>query len=85
MAFGALHTLAAAKLSVPDQVRVIGFDNIEEGHYSTPAFDTVDPGAAQTSKRILDIILSKKPFPEQHISIPFQIINRTQATQGNKR
>lgn len=87
MAFGALHTLVAAKISVPEDVRVIGFDNIEEGRFSIPPFDTVDPGADYASRIILDLLGDKgatkvgaknmvSPEGYRHFEVPFQIVSR---------
>ena len=42
LALGALFTLAANGISVPDQMQVIGFDNIEEAAYFQPPLTTMD-------------------------------------------
>lgn len=44
LALGALATLADRGLRVPEDVRVIGFDNIEDAQYSLPPLTTIDPG-----------------------------------------
>lgn len=80
MAFGAIHTLSAAGISVPDQVRVIGFDNIEEGQFSYPAFDTIDPCADFASEQILDL-LAAGGTPAAHVSVPHRIVVRSKPSQ----
>lgn len=43
VAIGVLRGLADAGVSVPEQVKVIGFDNIDEGNYTVPSLSSVDP------------------------------------------
>ena len=42
-ALGALYELQLRGVRVPDEVQVIGFDNIAESRYSSPSLTTVDP------------------------------------------
>ncbi|GAA1613541.1 LacI family DNA-binding transcriptional regulator [Actinoplanes couchii] len=42
-AMGALRALADLAVAVPEDVKVIGFDNIEEGRFLVPSLSTVDP------------------------------------------
>lgn len=76
MAFGALYALATEKISVPDQVKLIGFDNIDEGQYSTPAFDTVDPKVGDMASAAFEII-AQRPATASRIRIPFEILERS--------
>lgn len=43
MAFGATYALQRHGLRIPEDVQVVGFDNVSEGEYSTPALSTIDP------------------------------------------
>ncbi len=57
VALGALRGLAERGLRAPQDVQVIGFDNITEAAYSTPALTTVDPhkrDIARTALALLD-------------------------------
>ncbi|WP_172192907.1 LacI family DNA-binding transcriptional regulator [Actinomyces faecalis] len=56
LAFGAVYALSTHGLSVPADVRLIGFDNIEEGRFSIPPFDTVDPSTTVLATQCLRII-----------------------------
>ncbi len=56
LALGALRVLQHAGCAVPDDVAVIGFDDVDEGRYSIPSLSTVDPGRreiAETAVRTL--------------------------------
>lgn len=43
VAIGVLRGLADVGVDVPGEVKVIGFDNIEEGEYTVPSLSSVDP------------------------------------------
>jgi DNA-binding LacI/PurR family transcriptional regulator len=58
-AIGALRGLADAGVRVPSQVKVIGFDNIEEGRYLVPSLSTVDPDHAAMAGRAVDLLVSR--------------------------
>jgi LacI family repressor for deo operon, udp, cdd, tsx, nupC, and nupG len=47
LALGALRTLLARGYRVPEDVAIIGFDDIEDGRYATPSLSTISPDKAQ--------------------------------------
>ncbi|WP_375422915.1 LacI family DNA-binding transcriptional regulator [uncultured Friedmanniella sp.] len=51
LAVGALFALAEEGISVPDQIAVVGFDDIEEGRYHRPALTTVAPDKAEIARQ----------------------------------
>jgi DNA-binding LacI/PurR family transcriptional regulator len=56
LALGALRALADRGIPVPDDIAVIGLDDVEDGRYSVPALSTVAPdksGIAATAVRML--------------------------------
>ncbi len=59
LALGALHTLARRGLRVPDDVAVAGFDDIEDGRFSTPTLTTVAPDKRQIATHALDLLLRR--------------------------
>lgn len=44
LALGAMTALQRRGIVIPSSVAVIGFDNVEEAHYSTPALTTIESG-----------------------------------------
>jgi len=77
LALGALYTLGSHGVSVPDRVRVMGFDDIDEGRFHIPAFSTVDHGVEKAAETILDILTSRSsPEPGAHHSVPYSLITR---------
>jgi DNA-binding LacI/PurR family transcriptional regulator len=59
MALGALHTLAAAGLRVPDDVAVIGFDNVPVSEFAVPPLTTIEPGTAQIAQLAVDLLAAR--------------------------
>lgn len=76
LAFGALHTLATLGEHLGGPVELIGFDNIEEGRFASPAFNTVDVAQEEVSQRVLKILISGDMNP-RHIEVPHRVIERT--------
>jgi DNA-binding LacI/PurR family transcriptional regulator len=56
VAMGALRGLADAGLRVPDDVQVIGFDDVEESRYTIPALTSVDPGQDEIASQVLRLL-----------------------------
>lgn len=58
-AIGALRALAVAGRRVPDDVQVVGFDNLGSGRFTTPSLTTVDPGNEVMSDAICDLLMAR--------------------------
>lgn len=81
LALGALRELAAAGVRVPDDVAVIGFDNIDEARFSVPSLTTVDPGRAEIARIAVDLLVERigekgPPRPPRTVRTDFRIVER---------
>lgn len=80
LAIGVLSALAANGISVPGQVQVIGFDNIEEAAYLQPPLTTMDSRfdaiVPVVSARMLMRIAGRNVEPEL-MRIPSRVIARS--------
>ncbi|GAA5084855.1 LacI family DNA-binding transcriptional regulator [Microbacterium yannicii] len=87
LALGALSTLADRGLRVPDDVQLIGFDNIEETSYSRPPLTTIDLGreavaaaaVALLEERIrlrLDGVAKDDQPPPRKVVVDFRLVER---------
>ena len=80
LAIGVLSALAANGISVPGQVQVIGFDNIEEAAYLQPPLTTMDSRfdaiVPAVSARMLMRIAGRNIEPEL-MRIPSRVIARS--------
>jgi DNA-binding LacI/PurR family transcriptional regulator len=56
MALGAIRTLLARGCRIPHDVAVIGFDDLEEGQFSTPTLSTVAPDKEQIARLALSFL-----------------------------
>ena len=80
VALGAIRTILERGLRVPDDVAVIGYDDIEDGRYSTPTVSTIAPDkagiAAAAVDRLLERIESRNGLPGKEIVCPYTLIPR---------
>jgi DNA-binding LacI/PurR family transcriptional regulator len=77
LAFGALHTLGMRGIAVPEQVLVMGFDNIDESKFTVPPLITVDSGLARSSSMIIDLLMAgSDASPGGRIVIPHELMVR---------
>ncbi|PAZ15756.1 LacI family transcriptional regulator [Streptomyces sp. SA15] len=56
VAMGVLRGLADAGVPVPERVKVIGFDNVEESEFLVPALSTIDPDHDVMAQRAVDLL-----------------------------
>ncbi|MCQ6557476.1 LacI family DNA-binding transcriptional regulator [Paenibacillus mendelii] len=59
IAIGAMKALHEAGLKVPEDVSIIGFDNIKESEYLIPALTTVFPPITEMADRAVDMLIEK--------------------------
>ncbi|MEV4081171.1 LacI family DNA-binding transcriptional regulator [Nonomuraea fuscirosea] len=57
LALGAIRALIRAGRRIPEDVAVVGLDDIEEGQYSTPSLTTVAPDKGEIARRAVDTLL----------------------------
>lgn len=79
LAIGAIRALHESGVRVPEQVAVIGFDDIEEGRYSWPSLTTVAPDKKAIASTAVDALVARiggaDNQPARHI-VPHQLIER---------
>lgn len=56
LALGALRTALSSGLDVPGDIAIAGFDDIEDGRYSTPTLTTVSPDKAQIAQVAVEML-----------------------------
>jgi LacI family repressor for deo operon, udp, cdd, tsx, nupC, and nupG len=56
LALGAIRTLLSSGRKVPDDIAVIGWDDIDEGGFSTPSLSTIAPNKAQIAELALALL-----------------------------
>ncbi len=65
---------------VPQDVAIIGFDDIDEAKYSLPSLTTVDPGRREIARIAVELLLERiggsAPAPRRELRSPFRIVQR---------
>ena len=59
MALGVIDALHARGLRVPEEIAVVGFDDVEEARFATPALTTVRQPLREQGERAVEIVLSQ--------------------------
>ncbi len=82
LALGAMRVLQESGLSVPEDVAVIGFDDLDESQYSLPALSTVDPVRAQIAETAVDLLFrrirgkERDAEPAREVFVNFRMVQR---------
>jgi DNA-binding LacI/PurR family transcriptional regulator len=90
VALGAMRILQEEGLRIPEDVAIIGFDNIDETQYSLPTLSTVDAGRDEIAQMAVSLLLERvlKPdeeIPPREIYSNFHVIARESTTGGRVR
>lgn len=82
LALGALRVLNQEGVRVPDEVAVIGFDNLIEGQFAMPSLSTIDPGRPDIAQRAVDALIERigdrggRVGGPRKIEVPFATVVR---------
>jgi DNA-binding LacI/PurR family transcriptional regulator len=85
MALGALREAHERGIAVPEDVALIGWDDIEEGRYSTPTLTTVSPDKQRIAALAVDFLASRLRAgtePPREVTAPFTLAIRESTTGG---
>lgn len=86
LALGALHVLHARRVAVPEQIAVIGFDDIDDAAYSSPTLSTVSPGREVIARTAVELLVARiaggsGALPYQQVVADYSIVVR-ESTAG---
>jgi DNA-binding LacI/PurR family transcriptional regulator len=76
---GAMRVLVDAGRRVPDDVAIIGFDDIDETRYTLPTLSTIDPGRSYIARRAVEVLVERMngfDAPPREIVAPFVVVAR---------
>lgn len=73
VAIGLIRALHDARLRIPDDVAIAGFDDISEGRYSMPRLTTVSPDKREIARRAVSAVLGE---PRETSEIGYQLALR---------
>ncbi len=80
LALGALRALHTRGVRVPDDVAVIGFDDIEDGRYSIPTLSTIAPDKQQIARVAVELLARRidgdRDAEPQEIRADYELVVR---------
>lgn len=79
MAIGALAALREAGISVPEQVSVVGFDNLRFGAYASPPLTTIEVPTMETGETAMRLMLDLLRDPAdamREVVLPHRLVVR---------
>lgn len=80
MAIGALRALREAGVAVPEEMAVVGFDDIPAAAHVHPALTTVaqfpHPLGRSAAELLFDRLLGRTTGPGRHREMPFELVRR---------
>jgi DNA-binding LacI/PurR family transcriptional regulator len=85
LALGVLRALHDAGVRVPDDVAVVGFDDLEESAYAVPSLTTISPDKREIAgcavSLLIDRIRGRRTGPPERFEPPFRLAVR-ESTMG---
>ncbi len=87
LALGVLRALGEEGLRVPEDVAVIGFDNIDEARFSLPSLTSVDTGRAAIAEMAVELLVERinekgTRRPPRTLKPEFSIVERESTAVG---
>ena len=80
MALDAMRALHEANYRVPEDIAVVGFDDIEDGRYATPSLTTIAPDKEKIGALAVSLLIERiegtRVSEAQHVEAPFHLIIR---------
>lgn len=82
LALGALRILHQENIRVPDDVAIIGFDNLVEGQFAMPSLSTIDPGRSDIAEKAVNALVERigdregVVGPPRRLEVPFTTVPR---------
>jgi LacI family transcriptional regulator len=89
-AIGAIRALKDAGLSVPGDVSVVGFDDIQSAEYCTPSLTTVRQPLHEMGKRGAQVLLERiadreRAYPRDIVMMPELVVRESTGPAATKR
>lgn len=86
LALGALRACHDRGVRVPDDVAIVGFDDIDDGRYSIPSLSTVSPDKAQIARTAVEFLVSRlggnAGSPAREVVARHQLVVRESSSRG---
>jgi LacI family repressor for deo operon, udp, cdd, tsx, nupC, and nupG len=80
MAIGAFKRIRQAGLRVPEDISVVGFDDIPMAAFCDPPLTTISQPAEAFGAKAVEMLIAlieKRPLAERHVVLPFELTPRS--------
>src|SRR5581483_5017520 len=85
LALGVMREIYDAGLRVPEDIAVVGFDDIEDGRFSIPSLTTILPDKEKIGDLAVAFLLGRitgtRTGPPERVEVPCQLVVR-ESTMG---
>lgn len=85
LALGAMRALQESGLRIPEEVSVIGFDDIDEAQYTLPSLSTINPGRERIAALAVELLLARIRDGGARPSDPEKYRPTTKGSSGSLR
>jgi DNA-binding LacI/PurR family transcriptional regulator len=77
-AFGAIKALHERRIKIPEEISIIGYDNIPLSEFTTPALTTIEQPADEIAHTAADILINliRKEKVQTQVTLPVKLIKR---------
>ncbi|WP_210507645.1 LacI family DNA-binding transcriptional regulator [Naasia sp. SYSU D00057] len=87
LGLGALRALGEAGVRVPEDVVVIGFDDLDESRYSVPSLSSIDPGRDAIARMAVELLVERiaekgERRPPRLLKPDFRLVARESTGEG---
>ncbi|WP_443075950.1 substrate-binding domain-containing protein [Streptomyces sp. NBC_01696] len=85
LALGALRVAAEQGVRAPDDLALMGFDDIEDGRFAAPSLTTIAPDREQIAERAVRCLTERvfgrlEALPGRRIVVPHRVRGRGEST-----
>jgi DNA-binding LacI/PurR family transcriptional regulator len=88
LALGAMRAVLERGLAIPGDIAIMGFDDIEDGRFSTPTLSTVSPDTARIAQLAVDLLAERldpdaaTAGPPRELRVGYRVVAR-ESTLGH--
>lgn len=85
LALGAMHELQRRGIRIPDDVEIVGFDNVPDARYVTPTLTTIDPNVRDCARQAINMLIERiegYDGPARTYTTDFTLVERASTRLG---
>jgi DNA-binding LacI/PurR family transcriptional regulator len=76
LACGAVHALTEAGISIPEDVKIVGYDNVSASQYCTPSLSTIEQPVEEIGTLAANLFLKLQANEQKQYTLLIKLIRR---------